>query len=490
MESEYRTHKLKTLKTIAETLNQATDMDTMLELVLKELLTVTRLQTGWIYLVNEKGEYFLAADYQLPPALIWDGKKPMCQGGCWCLDRYKDGRLKRAANIIECKRLEEAIELNWGDTKGITHHATVPLKAGEEKFGLLNVAAPNKKKFTDDELAVLEAVSFQIGTAIKRIRLFHKEQKRAQSFQKLGEVSAEINTERIEESFYTSALRVISEKFKWKYIILEFASNKRGQQPEHSEKYSEIEAPFSVGETTGKLTVYHEMLDEVDKEVIHLLADHVAVAFENIRLDQKGKELALIEERNRMARDLHDSVNQLLFSLQLTIRGTKEIAKEKEIKDSLTYMQELSQEALKEMRALIWQLRPSGLEQGVVSALRNHAGILDLTLEVDVLGVHDNIPNTIEECLWRIGQEALNNVKKHANSPQARITLILSTLDVEMTIKDNGRGFNIDEMEQSPSIGLASMKERAELLGGTLVTRSKLGEGTSIKVLLPLKGRR
>ncbi|QOR68811.1 GAF domain-containing sensor histidine kinase [Cytobacillus suaedae] len=371
---ERRIQELQTLKVIAETLNQCNELDAMLSEVLKELLHIIGLETGWIFLIDEKGNYTLAADYQLPPGLKWKHKSPMCEGGCWCLDKYNDGRLKGAANIMECKRIENAFKYEWGDTKGITHHATVPLRAGEEKFGLLNVAGPNKSHFSSEELALLEAVAYQIGSAIKRIKLAENEQN-----------------------------------------------------------------------------------------------------------------LALLGERNRLARDLHDSVNQLLFSLMLTVRGTKEMTDDPQVKEMLSYMQELSQEALSEMRGLIWQLRPQGLEDGLASALLSYGKVLGLELEVDVKGVID-LPSHVEECLWRIGQEALNNCKKHAGSKQSNIEITVKNKGVTMVIKDAGCGFHYDPNATIPSLGLASMKERTEMLKGSFTLQSEVGKGTTIKVDIPIKG--
>ena len=372
VQENQRIQELRALKIIAESLNQANDLPTMLASVLQELLHVTGLKTGWIYLIDEKGNYTLAADYQLPEALNISGKKPMCEGGCWCLDRYQDGRLQRASNIIACKRIEDAIKNDWGNTEEITHHATVPLRAGEEKFGLLNVAAPNKTHFTDTELALLESVAYQIGTAIKRIKLTENEQ-----------------------------------------------------------------------------------------------------------------HLSVLAERNRLARDLHDSVNQLLFSLVLTARGTKELTEDPQILEMLTYMQELSQEALSEMRALIWQLRPQGLENGLVSALLNYAKVLGLNVNSDVKGVID-LPGHIEECLWRIGQEALNNCKKHAGTKDACLNIEVKNKKVTLELIDKGAGFSFHQSEAIPSLGLKSMKERTESLQGKFTVLSELGKGTIVRIEMPV----
>ncbi|MBM7660061.1 two-component system NarL family sensor kinase [Bacillus mesophilus] len=373
MKGEQRIKELQTMKAIAEILNESTDLSGMLNCVLRELLQLTGLSTGWIFLINEKGEYKLAADVNLPSALTRVDKHPMCNGSCWCVNRFNRGQLSRAANIMECKRLEEAIEHGYGDTAGITHHATVPLSAGDETFGLLNVASPHKTLLSEEELALLEAVSLQIGTAIKRIKLVEKEQ------------------------------------------------------------------------------------------------EHI-----------------ILSERNRLARDLHDSVNQLLFSLMLTARGTKEMTKEESVKEMLGYIQELSQEALQEMRALIWQLRPHGLEDGIVCALFSYGKVLGLEIETNVQGVL-NIPHHVEETLWRIGQEAFNNCKKHAGSKSAKLMIEANKHVVKMQIKDQGCGFHYHEQEKLPSLGLAGMKERAELIGGDVNIHSEVGLGTTITVRVPLK---
>ncbi|WP_078435486.1 GAF domain-containing sensor histidine kinase [Metabacillus halosaccharovorans] len=370
--TDKRIQDLNTLKIIAEKLNEATNIKVMLNDVLKELLHVTDLSTGWIFLIDEKGHYKLAADHDLPTGLTWKQKKPMCEGGCWCVDRYQAGRLKKAINIISCKRIEEAIEHNWGETNGITHHATVPLRAGKENFGLLNVASPNKKHFSEEELALLESVAFQIGTAIKRIQL-------------------------------------------------------------------------------------------VEKERAH----------------------ALVKERNRLAQDLHDSVNQLLFSIMLTARGTKEMTDQEDVKEMLTYMQELSQEALNEMKDLIWQLRPQGLEDGIATALIHYGNVLGLNISCDIEGVC-TLPQYIEEELWRIGQEALNNCKKHAETTEMNVALSKKDVYVKMMIEDRGRGFHYDESVAIPSLGLKGMKERVERLNGNFKLVSMPGKGTKIDVAIPL----
>jgi two-component system NarL family sensor kinase len=366
-----RYEEIGILKEIAELLNEGTDTKDVLSGVLKRLLHVTGLQTGWIFLIEENGVHQLAAHEALPPALANDDNRRMCQGECWCVNKYNNRKLNKASNIMECKRIEDALEEKAGETCGLTHHATVPLRAGEERFGILNVGSPNKTHFQKNELALLEAVAYQIGTALKRIKLTQLEQ-----------------------------------------------------------------------------------------------------------------ETALVAERNRLARDLHDSVNQLLFSLSLTARAGVEMTQNNEVKQTFSYIQDLAQEALGEMRALIWQLKPHGLENGMVSALRSYADMLGLSIETNVTGVA-SIPGKVEEALWRIGQEALANCKKHSQTIEVLLLFHAASDGVEMTIKDRGCGFHYEENLEIPSLGLKNMKTRTEALNGTFQLNSKPGSGTEIKIHIP-----
>ncbi|QED47081.1 GAF domain-containing sensor histidine kinase [Cytobacillus dafuensis] len=373
MTLDKRHSNIRILKEIAELLNEGTEVRALLSEVLAKLLHVTGLETGWIFLIQPNGSYELAAMEKLPPALTHSDYEPMCKGDCWCIDRYKKGRLQKAINIIECKRIEDALLAKRNDTNHLTHHATVPLRAGDERFGLLNVGAPYKSHFSDEELALLEAIAFQIGTALKRMKLTELEQ-----------------------------------------------------------------------------------------------------------------ENALTAERNRLARDLHDSVNQLLFSLSLTARGGAEMAKDSETKETFSYIQDLAQEALSEMRALIWQLRPRGLENGITSALIGYGQMLGLKVRPIVKGVV-SLPSKVEEGLWRIGQEALANCKKHSGQTKVDLFLTIENQKLVMIISDSGYGFYYDHVQTIiPSLGLKSMKDRTEALNGQFILQSSPNRGTRIEIRIPI----
>ncbi len=359
------------LKEIAELLNEETEMLPMLKEALGKFLSGTKFDTGWIFLVNHKGKAELIAHENLPDALSYNGCEYLQSGGCWCVSKFRKDELKRASNIIECQRIEAAIEAETGDPQGITHHATVPLQSGQEKFGILNVASKDTVSFTEADLDLLESVAFQLGSAIKRILLVNEQQK-----------------------------------------------------------------------------------------------------------------IALVQERNRLARDLHDSVNQLLFSVTLTARAGVEMTDDTDIKGTFKEIQNLTQEALNEMRALIWQLRPHGLESGILEAIKVYAEMLGLNIQVNVNGVLQ-FPSRVEEALFRMAQEALNNVRRHAGVTDVQLFVTVTQTDVLLVVKDEGRGFVVDSHKGLPSIGLQSIRDRAESLGGTADWVSEIGKGTELLIRLP-----
>lgn len=359
------------LKEIAELINEETELHSMLKGALTKLINGTNFTAGWIFFINDRGRSELIIHENLPEALSSNDCHHLKHGGCWCVSRYRMNQLKRASNIIECQRIESAIEEQIGDNDGITHHATVPLQSGEERFGILNVASPNKVTYTESELDLLESVAFQLGSAIKRIYLTKQEQ-----------------------------------------------------------------------------------------------------------------EIALVQERNRLARDLHDSVNQLLFSVTLTARAGIEMSDNEEIKNTFREIQQLTQSALTEMRALIWQLRPKGLESGLIDAIKAYAEMLNIQLVVNVSGVIQ-FPSRIEETLFRIAQEAINNVRKHSGVQKAELYLTVTSTDILLVIKDEGRGFVLDSATTLPSIGMQSIRDRAKAVGGSVDWVSEIGKGTELLVRLP-----
>jgi signal transduction histidine kinase len=220
------------------------------------------------------------------------------------------------------------------------------------------------------------------------------------------------------------------------------------------------------------------------------IADQVAVAVENARLYAESRDLAALEERQRLARELHDSVSQALYGIALGARTARTMLDRDAEKaaEPLEYVIAQAQAGLTEMRALIFELRPETLAaDGLVNALGKNADALrvrhGIAVEAD-LGTEPDIPLALKQTLHRIAQEALHNIVKHAGAQHAAIALRCAEGHIELDIRDDGRGF--DPASSFPGhLGLRTMRERVMRLGGTLEIESAPGMGTRIHLQVP-----
>lgn len=225
------------------------------------------------------------------------------------------------------------------------------------------------------------------------------------------------------------------------------------------------------------------------------VGDQLSVAISNARYFQASQQTAAQEERDRIARDLHDSVSQSLFSLTLHAR-TAELAlaragldSEGEVGRSLQRVRALTQAALAEMRALIFELRPGALgEEGLGAALLKHSAAVTARegLEIRVSAPGERLPLVAgqEEHLYRLAQEALNNVVKHAHANCAWVELTSRARVVVLVVRDDGVGFDPDDAHPG-HLGLATMRDRAAQIGAELSFESEAGAGTTVQVLVP-----
>jgi signal transduction histidine kinase len=256
---------------------------------------------------------------------------------------------------------------------------------------------------------------------------------------------------------------------------------------------SELVVPLSVsGRLIGTLDVQSTRVNafaEDDVLVIQSLGDQIAVAIENARLVGRSRELAVMEERNRMARELHDSMTQLLYSLVLFAgAGRKAVQAERldRAERHLIRVEGSAQQALKEMRLLVFELRPHTLDdEGLAGALRQRLDAVEnrvgITTQLSVEGRLD-LPAATEEGLYRIAQEALTNALRHAFASTVQVLVDGGPDAVTLEVIDDGCGFDPAGRDGLGGLGLVSMRERAEELGATLTINSAPGAGTRVKV--------
>ncbi len=257
---------------------------------------------------------------------------------------------------------------------------------------------------------------------------------------------------------------------------------------------SEIAVPMVGNEQLiGVLDVqsYEEQyFTSSDIWVMATLADLIAVALQNARLYTQAQELAIVEERSRLAHELHDSVSQALYGIALGTRTARMLLDQDptRVAEPLDYVLSLADGGLSEMRALIFDLRPESLEEeGLLVALNKQADVLHdrHNIEVDLhFEEHIRLKLEAEETLYRIAREALHNVVKHAQATHVSIKVEYVTTSIVMEITDNGRGFDLTHSFPG-HLGLHSMRERALRSRGIFDVKSAPGHGTTLRVTLP-----
>jgi signal transduction histidine kinase len=257
-----------------------------------------------------------------------------------------------------------------------------------------------------------------------------------------------------------------------------------------------------------------------DERVVGMLAAHAALAVANAQRTERARELSVAEERTRLARDLHDSVTQTLFSLSLAAEaadalsrpaagrpepgskpGSKpgsgsgsEADRDGRLAEQLDRVRLLARTALTEMRTLVDTLRPPDVDaDGLAAALRRRVALLrrvhEVPIELTTRGPARLTEHSIERETLRVANEALANALQHAGASRIEVRLDTGGDPVRLVVLDDGSGFDLAEVRRvSRRLGLTSMRERAEALGGTLHLDTAPGEGTRVTLEVPAGG--
>src|SRR5712691_1870451 len=407
--------ELAVLYTIAGHLNRKIDVHEALQEVLAQVTKLLGLQTGWVWLLDQQGEPYLAAAQALPPYLA-DHPQRMT-GYCLCLDTFLEGCLEGAANIdvFRCSRLKHAERDNDPSSWGLRFHASVPIYAGATPLGVLNVASEDWRELQVEELQLLHIIGDQIGLAMQRAQLS---------------------------------------------------------------------------------------------------AQHTRAA----------TRLATIEERNRLAREIHDTLAQGLAAITLQLETADALvdSRPQRAQEAIRRALSLARGNLKEARRSVMDLRAAPLQNHTLpealatlvqqshvgaEASQPHAGngegsgrvsIPSRPSPLDRPQIHYSyspepdfppLPARLEVGIYRIAQEALANACRHAQADHIDLMLTGEEESVRLVVQDDGCGFDPDQVTQIGSegqhFGLTGMSERARLLGATLSIQSEPGTGTCITLLVP-----
>ncbi|HKD95961.1 MAG TPA: GAF domain-containing sensor histidine kinase [Micromonosporaceae bacterium] len=229
-----------------------------------------------------------------------------------------------------------------------------------------------------------------------------------------------------------------------------------------------------------------------DERLLGVLAAHAAIALTNARLFEQGRELTLVQERQRIARELHDAVAQTLFSLRLTAQAATDLVRRDPDRAvaELETVTRLAAEAADELRQIVAELRPRELSHaGLTATLRSRVALLDRVHEASV-AFHTTgevaLAAKVEEAMLRVAEEALHNALRHSGATKVAVSLCPQPGGgAVLEVADDGAGFDTRDVSSANRLGLASMRERSRAVHGKLAVTSVPGQGTTIRMAVP-----
>jgi signal transduction histidine kinase len=436
----------------------------------------------------------------------------------------------------------------WMEGSQTRSELVLPITIKDRVIGVLDVQSNHLNAFDESDVVVLQSLADQAAIAIDNARLFDAEQRRAEQFRVISEVGSHVASILTVEELLAQMARLIQEAFDFYLVeiglvevpdlVFKTRASRAGadqfegfhlavdarsitgsvaatgqpllvpdvhQEPRYvkitaTATLSELAVPMKVQDKViGVINVEsdrREGFDESDLTVLQSLANQAAIAIENARLYEQAQKLAVMEERQRLARELHDAVTQTLFSASLISEAVPDLweSDQEEGRALLAELRQLSRGALAEMRTLLLELRPAALVESNLRDLLRQLGEaaagrtgVPVTVAVDDLCP---LPEEVHVSLYRIAQEALNNVVKHARASQVEVLLRCPDSDdqgpglvqIELTIADDGRGFEATQIPPD-RLGLGIIRERTQAIGANLELQTQPGQGTRITVV-------
>jgi signal transduction histidine kinase/HAMP domain-containing protein len=531
-----RTKELATLNEIAEVVSSSLDLDEILQNAMDKTLKAMELEEGGIYLLDEKAGDLVLALYRGMRPEVTDIVRRVSIGDGYSGRVAATGQLLVVDDISGDPRLASTSKA----TGGPASLASVPLIARGKVLGTFFATTVGRREFSKQELQLLTSIGRQIGVAIDNARLFSAEQRRAEQFRLINEAGRTITSILSVDELVKGIVQLVRDVLGYHIVMIALVEHdelvfrpelgaddghsavrlKIGGQgitswvartgepvivpdvtkepryvriPPDSRTMSELAVPLKARESViGVLDVGSEQLhafDQSDLVVLQSLAYQAAVAIENARLYEQAQQLAVVEERNRLARDLHDSVTQAVYGVTLYAEAASRLLAAGNVTTAAEHLQDLrstAQQALREMRSLIFELRPpvlekEGLNAALQARLESVEGRAGVAAELKLEGTAP-LSQELESGLYRIAQEALNNSLKHSQAHGVRLYLRRDEDIVILEVTDDGTGFDAEAGREHGGLGLRGMKERAAALGGKLDVQSTPGQGTTIRV--------
>jgi nitrate/nitrite-specific signal transduction histidine kinase len=554
-----RTEELATLNSIAAIVSQFQDLDEVLYDALDKTLQMMKVEGGGIYLLDqETGRLSIAAHRGFSPEFV-AGIDELEIGEGFSGRAAQSGQPVVVRDVLADQRLTRAVARE----EGFRSLASVPLSSRGEILGTLFAVTHGYREFSDQDVQLLTTIGHQVGIAAQSARLFGEVDQRMrelealyradermlrhieldQVLQALVDVAVDVLHAdksavlvwdegrdrwviRVARGFSPESVRVLAfarEEGLTGYVVSSGEPAIVGDSLADLRRSNESAAVVRAVDAEGIRSLMHLPI-KVDKEVFGVfnvsfvdtrdfgeneqrlflaLVQRAALAIENAQYHEKTQELAVMEERNRLARDLHDAVTQTLFSASLIAEILPDLWKSdpEEGRELLLELRQLSRGALAEMRSLLLELRPAALlDSRLGDLLRQLAeavtGREGVPVQVTVEGECALTPDE-HVALYRIAQEALNNVVKHAQATHVTVTLRCASPSGsadgrgagELCISDDGCGFDASIVPPD-RLGLGIIRERAQAIGASLEIDTEPQCGTLVRVTWGGEGER
>jgi len=416
----------------------------------------------------------------------------------------------------------------------------VPFKTQGKVSGMIGLFDIDKDfAFTESDVRLMETLTNSMVVALESARLFALTQHRAEQFRVLTEVSHHIISLASVDELLNRIASLIKNSFGYIHVGIGLVEGShvvsKAEVGAFEEVYHESSIPLGEGiwgkvaqdgtsilsnkvngedshrymhnigihshlcvplrikdKVIGVISAASDResaFDQSDETILQTLSNQVSVAIENARLYEQARHLAILDERQRLARELHDSVTQSLYGISLYAQAAAGNVKANQIHQAAEYIEDIqntAQESLADMRLLIYELRPPILDkEGLIAALQNRLISVEDRARIKSslqTNLSERLPAQVEEGIYQITREALNNIIKHAKAKNILILIQQESESIHVEISDDGIGFEPETARREGRLGLVSMQEQAQTQGWKLSIESSPGNGTRIKV--------
>lgn len=529
-----QSHRFATAATVATKLSEAEGTNEILQQVLDAVADAFSVQTGVICLLDEEtDELYLCAHRGVPAPLLEQISRKSVAADPVGMEVIRERRTVLVPDLSKDSRF-----IGMGEQYGFWSFVSVPLLSEGRALGVLVLASSEKDRFEEEDVRVLEQIARQLGIAVQRSNLLAQVLGRNEELRLLNNLSAALTRARELTDVFAAVLASVLEvsgadraelwlEERGQQVLAD-AARRDGdvgtQAPAGGiegvllrQRVSKARAPEivargeaelgcfplqSAGHVFGLIVLENLSPVALTPRRLHLLeaiADQSAVAISNARFRVRVRELAVVEERERIAREMHDGLAQVLGYVNTKAFAVRRLLKDGDMATAQTMLGEL-EEAAREVYADVREgvLALRGTAPGDRSLLDNICNYLAKFERMSGIRVECRadrnvatirLPEMSEIQVMRVIQEALTNVRKHASATSALVTLRARDGTLVARVDDDGCGFNVRGVGRRdwPQFGLQTMRERAEAIGGRFSLTSAPGRGTHVRIRVPMR---